>query len=34
MKQLSNASAEDIARVEGISASLAAKIYAQLHGSA
>lgn len=33
MKQLSNASAEDIARVDGISAALAAKIYAQLHGS-
>lgn len=32
-KQISNASAEDIAKVEGISASLAAKIYAQLHGS-
>lgn len=31
MKQLSNASAEDIAKVDGISASLAAKIYAQLH---
>lgn len=33
MKQLSSASAEDIARVDGISAALAAKIYAQLHGS-
>ncbi len=33
VKQLSNASAEDIARVDGISAALAAKIYAQLHGS-
>lgn len=33
LKQLSNASAEDIAKVDGISASLAAKIYAQLHGS-
>ena len=33
LKQISNASAEDIAKVDGISASLAAKIYAQLHGS-
>lgn len=31
MRQLSNASKEDIARIDGISASLAAKIYAQLH---
>lgn len=33
LKQISNSSAEDIAKVDGISASLAAKIYAQLHGS-
>lgn len=33
MRQLSNASAEQIARVDGISSALAAKIYAQLHQS-
>lgn len=31
MRQLSNASAEDIAKVPGISKALAERIYAQLH---
>lgn len=34
MRQLKNASAEDIAKCEGISRSLAERIYAQLHEGA
>ena len=34
MRQLKNASAEDIAKCEGISRSLAERIYAQLHDGA